>query len=73
MNNQFNRLLLDFLSLSSQFRFCIMDSLGGKYGNIKKSNKDYNQTIIMITHNPEIAKMTDRIIEIEDGHIKEER
>ena len=40
---------------------------------LKKSNKDYNQTIIMITHNPEIAKMADRIIEIEDGHIKEER
>jgi len=34
-----------------------------------KSNKDYNQTIIMITHNPEIASRADRIIKIEDGHI----
>ena len=36
---------------------------------LKKSNKDYNQTIIMITHNPEIAAYADRIIKIEDGHI----
>ena len=36
---------------------------------LKKSNKDYNQTIIMITHNPEIASRADRIIKIEDGHI----
>ena len=36
---------------------------------LKKSNKEYNQTIIMITHNIEIAKMADRIIKIEDGKI----
>ena len=36
---------------------------------LKKSNKDYKQTIIMITHNTEIAKMADRIIKIEDGKI----
>lgn len=36
---------------------------------LRKSNKDYKQTIIMITHNPEIAACADRIIEIEDGHI----
>ena len=36
---------------------------------LKKSNKEYNQTIIMITHNIEIAKMADRIIRIEDGKI----
>ena len=39
---------------------------------LKKSNKDYNQTIIMITHNIEIAKEADRIIKIEDGRIVEE-
>ncbi len=39
---------------------------------LKKSNRDYRQTIIMITHNPEIAKTADRIIRIEDGKIKEE-
>ena len=36
---------------------------------LKKSNKDYKQTIIMITHNLEIAKVADRIIKIEDGKI----
>ena len=29
---------------------------------LKKSNKEYKQTIIMITHNMEIAKIADRII-----------
>ncbi len=36
---------------------------------LRKSNRDYKQTIIMITHNMEIAKCADRIIEIEDGKI----
>ena len=36
---------------------------------LKKANKDYKQTIIMITHNLEIAKLADRIIKIEDGNI----
>lgn len=36
---------------------------------LKKSNKEYKQTIIMITHNMEIAKCADRIIRIEDGKI----
>ena len=39
---------------------------------LKKSNKELNQTIIMITHNMEIAKEADRIIKIEDGKIVEE-
>ncbi len=39
---------------------------------LKKSNRDYNQTIIMITHNLEIAKCADRIIKIEDGKIVKE-
>ena len=39
---------------------------------LKKSNRDYKQTIIMITHNMEIAKIADRIIKIEDGKIVEE-
>lgn len=39
---------------------------------LKKSNKDYNQTIIMITHNMEIASAADRIIRIEDGKIVKE-
>ena len=36
---------------------------------LQKSNKDYKQTIIMITHNMEIAKIADRIIKLEDGRI----
>ena len=40
---------------------------------LKTSNKKYNQTIIMITHNPEIAKVADRIIRIEDGKIVEDK
>ncbi len=39
---------------------------------LKKSNKELNQTIIMITHNMEIAKFADRIIKIEDGKISSE-
>lgn len=36
---------------------------------LRKSNRDFKQTIIMITHNMEIAKIADRIIQIEDGRI----
>lgn len=36
---------------------------------LKKSNKEMKQTIIMITHNLELAKASDRIIEMEDGRI----
>lgn len=39
---------------------------------LKLSNKKYKQTVIMITHNLEIAAAADRIIKIEDGHIVEE-
>ena len=39
---------------------------------LKKSNKELKQTIIMITHNMEIAKCADRIIKIEDGKIVKE-
>lgn len=37
---------------------------------LRKSNREYNQTIVMITHNLEISKCADRIITIEDGRIK---
>ena len=39
---------------------------------LKKSNKYFKRTIIMITHNMEIAKCADRIIKIEDGKIVKE-
>lgn len=39
---------------------------------LQKSNRELKQTIIMITHDMEIAKIADRIIKIEDGRIVEE-
>lgn len=36
---------------------------------LKMTSKEFNQTIVMITHNPEIAQMADRIVRIEDGRI----
>ena len=36
---------------------------------LKLANKKYNQTVIVITHNEEIAKQADRIITIDDGKI----
>lgn len=38
---------------------------------LKLTNKTFHQTIIMITHNLEIAKEADRIIKIRDGKIEE--
>lgn len=38
-------------------------------GLLKTTGKQFNQTIVMITHNEEIAQMADRIIRIEDGKI----
>ncbi|KEH93128.1 ABC transporter ATP-binding protein [Clostridium massiliodielmoense] len=38
-------------------------------GLIKTTSTKFNQTIVMITHNEEIAQLADRIIRIEDGKI----
>lgn len=38
-------------------------------GLLKVTSQRFSQTIVMITHNEEIAQMADRIIRIEDGHI----
>jgi putative ABC transport system ATP-binding protein len=38
-------------------------------GLLKTTGAKFNQTMIMITHNEEIAQMADRIIRIEDGHV----
>lgn len=40
-------------------------------GLLKMTSREFHQTIVMITHNPEIAQMADRIIRIEDGRIAE--
>ena len=38
---------------------------------LKESQKKYNQTIVMITHNMDIAQYADKVIKIEDGFIRE--
>ena len=38
-------------------------------GLLKTTGNKFNQTIVMITHNDEIAQMADRTIRIEDGHM----
>ena len=38
-------------------------------GLLKVTSEQFSQTIVMITHNEEIAQMADRIIRIEDGRI----
>lgn len=39
---------------------------------LKVTSEQFGQTIVMITHNEEIAQMADRIIRIEDGRIRGE-
>jgi putative ABC transport system ATP-binding protein len=48
-----------------------LDSRGGLdvMGLLKISGQRFGQTIVLITHNPEIAQMADRIIRLEDGRI----
>lgn len=36
---------------------------------LKVTSERFGQTIVMITHNEEIAQMADRVVRIEDGHI----
>lgn len=38
-------------------------------GLLKRTSHEFCQTIVMITHNLEIARMADRVVRIEDGHI----
>ena len=42
-------------------------------GLLKVTSQKFSQTIVMITHNEEIAQMADRIIRIEDGRIVSRR
>ena len=38
-------------------------------GLLKMTSQEFDQTIVMITHNPEIAATADRVVRIEDGRI----
>ena len=40
-------------------------------GLLKRTSMEFHQTIVMITHNNEIAQLADRIVRIEDGKIIE--
>lgn len=40
-------------------------------GLLKVTSQKFHQTIVMITHNSEIAQLADRIVRIEDGKIAE--
>lgn len=37
---------------------------------LKVTSSRFGQTVVMITHNEEIAQMADRIVRIEDGRIQ---
>jgi len=39
-------------------------------GLLKRTSNEFNQTIVMITHNNEIAQLADYIVRIEDGKIR---
>ena len=40
-------------------------------GLIKRTSTEFHQTVVMITHNNDIARLADRIVRIEDGKIVE--
>lgn len=40
-------------------------------GLIKRTSYEFHQTVVMITHSNEIARLADRIVRIEDGRIVE--
>lgn len=37
---------------------------------LQRTSREFNQTLVMITHNNDIAKLADRVVRIEDGKIK---
>ncbi len=38
-------------------------------GLLQRTSNEFNQTVVMITHNNDIAQLADRIVRIEDGRI----
>ena len=50
-----------------------LDSKSGDeiMGLLRKLNEDRGTTLIVVTHDPEIAQLTDRVITLRDGRIEE--
>ncbi len=51
-----------------------LDTKTGKevFDLLKDLSRKYNRTIVMVTHNPELAEATDRSIHIRDGRVEKE-
>ena len=49
-----------------------IDSIGAVMDLFHKLNEEQHKTIVLITHSPELAEETDRIISIRDGNIVSE-
>ena len=43
--------------------------LNRQLGLLQRTSREFNQTLVMITHNDAIAQLADRIVRIEDGKI----
>ena len=48
-----------------------LDEIVHLLGLIKRTSAEFRQTVVMITHNNDIARLADRIVRIEDGKIVE--
>ena len=48
-----------------------LDEIVHLLGLIKRTSAEFRQTVVMITHNDDIARLADRIVRIEDGKIVE--
>ncbi|MDQ2924448.1 MAG: ABC transporter ATP-binding protein [Acidobacteriota bacterium] len=42
---------------------------GAVLGMLRESSRELNQTVLMITHNPEAAQIADRVLHMRDGQI----
>lgn len=75
------RMLCSFISraeISSSSRIILADEPTGNLdsrtsndvlGLLKVTSQKFHQTLVMITHNNELAQLADRIVRIEDGKI----
>lgn len=52
-----------------------LDSKNGQNvaGLLKMTTEIYHRTLVMVTHNPELAQMADRVIRMQDGRIADEK